>query len=116
MKTRVLVCDPHPEVRGLLLRVAERLGYDAVAVHSSELERAPAADVLVLDPTDDEVLAFGRALRERDPSLAVVVVCSLPPVAAVSALEPVAVLLKPFPLAELERALTVAAVAEAVGA
>jgi CheY-like chemotaxis protein len=63
-------------------------------------------DVLVLEPALEGGLELARALRQEKPNLPVICTCSEAPGADVHELGPVAYLVKPFALADLDRALT----------
>jgi hypothetical protein len=65
-------------------------------------------DVIVLEPADPHALAAAEALRLRDDRLPIVCASIYPQTPSSRRLEPVAYLVKPFPLAELERALAIA--------
>jgi CheY-like chemotaxis protein len=102
---RILVCEPHPEVRDLLAHVVERLGHDAVLPESGGSAKA---DVLVLEPADPHALAVAQSFRREREDAPIVCASIYPPSAETRRLEPVAYLLKPFALGELEAALSLA--------
>jgi hypothetical protein len=98
---RVLICEPHPEVRELLSRVVVRLGHDPV---HDDAALGPV-DAIVLEPAHapsvERAAAF-RAVDERTP----VVCASIDlPDAGSRRLNPIAYLVKPFALPDLEKAL-----------
>ena len=101
--TRVLIHEPHPEVRAFLVRLIEHLGYEAV-ICGLEVE-APDGEILFLDTGSDAALELARTLRRAIPSLPLVCAGNELPSDGVLALEPVAVLVKPFTVVECERAL-----------
>jgi DNA-binding response OmpR family regulator len=109
--TRILVCEPHPEVRNLLVHVVKRLGHDAVFPEDSDngLVEAAAADVLVVEPADPHALATAQDFRREREDAPIVCASIYPPSAETHGLEPVAYLVKPFALGELEAALSLAA-------
>jgi DNA-binding response OmpR family regulator len=102
---RVLIGEPFPEVRHLLERAVDRLGHEPIAHRPGTGGTPTGVDVLVLEPRLEGGLELARALREQNPNLPVICTCGEPPVADVHELEPVAYLVKPFALADLERAL-----------
>ena len=106
----ILVCEPHPEVRGLLTHVVRRLGHEAVfpGDNGAHPFGAVSADVLVMEPADPGALAAARNLRRRHEAVPIVCASIYPPSPETVRLEPVAYLVKPFPLRELERALSAA--------
>jgi DNA-binding response OmpR family regulator len=103
---RVLIGEPFPEVRQLLERAVDHLGHQPVAHEPGAGDLPPDVDVLVLEPTLEGGLELVRALREENPDLPVICACSEMPGADVRDLAPIAYLVKPFALTDLERALT----------
>jgi CheY-like chemotaxis protein len=108
---RVLVFDPHAEVRALLGHVVARLGHEPVYPTGCRGDRAQEGDVdvLILEPGDPAALAAAESLRLHDEQLPIVCASIYPASEAAERLRPLAYLVKPFGLAELERALCVAA-------
>ena len=106
---RILVCEPNPEVRGLLGHVVARLGHETVYA-----EMAPGdvvdhdVDVLLLEPADPRGLSIAQVLRLRREELPIVCASIYPQTPHSRRLDPVAYLVKPFALGELERALAAA--------
>lgn len=109
---RILVSEPHPEVQGLLAHVVGRLGHKAVFPerNGGGALKAPSADVLVIEPADPHALALARTVRQRGEDTPIVCASIYPPSLETRRLAPVAYLVKPFSLGDLEAAL-VAAVA-----
>lgn len=105
---RILVAEPDPDVLGLVERALAGWGHEVVRFRpGAEL---PAVDVMIFEPAmGARVLALAGVLASGTPPVPLVVASIYPPEAAVSELRPVARLLKPFSLGELE-----AAVAKAV--
>lgn len=103
-----MVTEPHCEVRELLERVVTRLGHEPVNADVRAEDDFPDADVLLLEPAPPEALAFAQALRRSRPEIPIVCASICPPSPDMMALDPVVYLLKPFALAELERALETA--------
>ena len=70
-------------------------------------------DVLVIEPADPSALSTARALRLRRRELPIICASIYPDSPGAERLQPLAYLMKPFALVELERAL-LAAVESAV--
>lgn len=103
---RILIAEPNLEVRQLLEQVVRRLGHEPIQPPSSLLlDALPEADVLLVEPAWGEGLALTLALSRERPGLPVVCASSYAPSSDVLELQPVARLLKPFSLAELEAAI-----------
>jgi DNA-binding response OmpR family regulator len=103
---RVLVGEPYPEVRSLVERVLAQLGHEAVAHDADwDADGLPDVDVLILEPSLENGAELVDALRRRKPELPVICTASHPPAREVERLAPMAYLVKPFALAELEEAL-----------
>ncbi len=109
---RIVIMEPSFEVRELFALVITRLGHEAVCYDNFREEGLEDADVVLLDldvlivePGSASALAIARQLRERLPALPIICASIHPRSPEVAALDPVAYLLKPFPLAELEGAL-----------
>jgi CheY-like chemotaxis protein len=98
---RVLICEPDAEVRELLGRVVARLGHEPV------FERNGLRDLsaIVLEPADVISVEVTQAARATDPELPIVCASIEPPTSGSRELTPVAHLLKPFSLPQLEDAL-----------
>jgi CheY-like chemotaxis protein len=106
---RILVCDPHPEVRALLGHVVSRLGHEPVYAGGGPGDVLPEdVDVILLEPADPRALGAAQVLRLRHEHLPIVCASIYPETANSRRLQPVAYLVKPFPLGELERALATA--------
>jgi CheY-like chemotaxis protein len=102
---RILVVEPHPDIRRLLELVVRRLGHEPVV----PLRGQPAptdVDAAVVEVAEASGLAVARRLRERGCPL--VLTSIYPADGEARSLEPVAYLVKPFPLHRLERALAAA--------
>ncbi|MEZ5100840.1 MAG: hypothetical protein R3C15_13775 [Thermoleophilia bacterium] len=110
---RILIGEPHREVREVLGSLVAGLGHEAV--HAPGADLPGGADDLVaaiVDPADPDALDLARALRVARPDLPIVGASGHGPSAETRSLAPDAHLLKPFPLDDLATALT-AAVARA---
>ena len=101
---RVLINEPHVDVRALLTFVVRRLGHEPVLADGS-LDQLLGADAYVFEPGHDAALALAAWARQHAPRVALLCASIFPPGHATDALEPDAYLVKPFPLEQLERAL-----------
>jgi CheY-like chemotaxis protein len=101
----ILISDPHPDVRSLLSFVVRRLGHEPVGCDTARPE-LEGIDAIVVEPGDRRSLALARWARQHAPTVPVLCASIYPPSPATDALRPDAYLEKPFPLLELERALT----------
>jgi CheY-like chemotaxis protein len=101
----VLLTEPHAEVRELLGRMLVRLGHEPVLAPADRPGDLPECDVLLLEPAAATAYELAERLRRRSPELPIVVASIYLPSPPVMALDPVAYLVKPFPLAELEQAI-----------
>jgi CheY-like chemotaxis protein len=104
---RVLVIEPHSEVRELLLRIVRRLGHEAVVDDGSASPDWIGIDVVLVEPAAEGALDVAANVG-RASGATVVCVSIYPPSEQALALRPIAYLQKPFSLVELERALVTA--------
>jgi hypothetical protein len=103
---RILISEPHPDVRVLFEAIVRRIGHEPVGHGELTVDEAPA--VMILEPASAEGLAAAAGLRHRLEDLPIVCASILPPTPAAKALAPIAYLMKPFRLGELETALSAA--------
>lgn len=103
------MCEPQPEICSLLAHVIGRLGHEA-GFPNEDGGIAGAVDVLVVEPGDPRALATAQIVTLEQEGVSIVCASIFPPGAYTRLLHPVAYLVKPFALRELEAAL-VAAVA-----
>ena len=103
---RILIHEPHPDVRVLLEAVVRRAGHEPVG--HGELTNDETPELLILEPASADGLAAAAKLRRRFEDLPIICASIEPPNVASKALAPVAYLLKPFRLGELESAITAA--------
>ena len=103
--SRILIVEPHRDIRYLLEVVVARLGHVPVVCEATDEEPADV-DAAVIEPAELGALPLAERLRSR--GVAVVLTSIFPPEAEALALQPVAYLVKPFPLYALEDALTAA--------
>ena len=111
----VLIGEPNLEIRDLLVRVVEAMGWDAELALSSD---ARSVDLVVVEPGWPDALALARRLREERPELPIVCLSIYPRQLEFDLLAPAAYLVKPFSVAELQGVLrnALAARTVAVGA
>lgn len=103
---RILVCEPNPEVRALLAHVVARLGHEPVQAEDGPGDvLTDDADVLLIEPAYQRALSMAEMLRARQGELPIVCASIFPPTPEWQELKPVAYLVKPFSLADLEQAL-----------
>jgi hypothetical protein len=98
----VLICEPHDDIGDLLDIVVRRLGHEPVRFDG----RVPDAhdfDAAVIEPAIPGALLVAERLRRE--GVALVFASILPAESAALALQPVAYLVKPFALHDLEEAL-----------
>jgi DNA-binding response OmpR family regulator len=107
---RILICEPHSEVRGLLAHVAARLGHEPSFPEDEAGQRfdAKAVDVLVIEPADPRALATAQILRLQREEVPIICASIYPPSSHTRRLGPVAYIVKPFALGELEEAIQAA--------
>jgi DNA-binding response OmpR family regulator len=101
---RILIHEPHPDVRVLLAAVVRRAGHDPVG--QGELTSDDAPELMILEPASADGLAAAARLRGRLENLRIICASIYPPTDESCALHPVAHLIKPFRLRELEAAIT----------
>jgi hypothetical protein len=98
---KVLICEPHPEVRELLQRIVVRLGHEPLLDDA----RLQVVDAILLEPTHAPSVERARAFRAADGDTPIVCASIDLPDAGSRRLDPIAFLIKPFALPDLERAL-----------
>ena len=101
---RILIYEPHPDVRVLLAAVVRRAGHDPVG--QGELASDDTPELMILEPASADGLAAAARLRRRLEDLPIICTSIEPPSALTKALGPVAYLVKPFRLGDLEAALS----------
>jgi CheY-like chemotaxis protein len=100
---RVAIGEPYAEVRELLVHIVEGAGWEVL-----DAEGAAEADVLLIEPGDAPSFELAQRLRRARPDLPVVCVSIYPPGPETEPLSPLAYLLKPFSVGELQRVLAAA--------
>jgi CheY-like chemotaxis protein len=106
---RILISEPHPDLRALLEAIVRRAGHEPVGQGELTEDDAPAA--MILEPASADGLAAAAGLRRRLENLPIICTSIAPPGEETRELRPVAYLLKPFRLVDLE-----AAIASAIAA
>jgi CheY-like chemotaxis protein len=100
---RILISEPHPDLRVLIEAVVRRTGNEPVG--RGDLIGGDAPAVMILEPASADGLAAAAQLRVRLEDLPIICTSIFPPTDESCALEPVAHLIKPFRLRELESAI-----------
>jgi CheY-like chemotaxis protein len=98
----VLICEPHPEVRELLSRIVVRLGHEPVL---EDAELAPV-DAILLEPSHAPSVERAQAFRAVKGDTPIVCASIELPDAGSRRLAPIAYLVKPFALPDLEHAIS----------
>lgn len=99
---RILIFEPHGDIRTLLEIVVTRLGHEPV-VCDGPGEDVANVDAAVIEPGEGDGLLLARRLRQGGTP--VVFISIFPPDRETLDLEPTAYLVKPFALYALEKAL-----------
>jgi CheY-like chemotaxis protein len=102
---RVLIVEPHADIRSLLELVVRRLGHEPV-VHGPGPVDAAAVDAAVIEPGEGAGLPIARELKAAGVPLLFTSI--FPADREALDLQPTAYLVKPFPLYALEAAITLA--------
>ena len=103
---RILISEPHPDLRTLLEAIVRRAGHEPVG--HGELTSDDAPELMILEPASADGLAAAARLRSRLEDLPIICTSILPPSPETLALGTGAHLLKPFRLLELEAAISAA--------
>lgn len=98
----MLICEPHPEVRELLSRIVVRLGHEPVL---EDAELAPV-DAILLEPAHAPSVERAQAFRAVNRDTPIVCASIELPDAGSRRLAPVAYLVKPFALPDLQHAIS----------
>ena len=98
----MLICEPHPEVRELLSRIVVRLGHEPVL---EDAELAPV-DAILLEPAHAPSVERAQAFRAVNRDTPIVCASIELPDAGSRRLAPIAYLVKPFGLPDLQHAIS----------
>jgi hypothetical protein len=98
----VLICEPHPEVRELLKRIVTRLGHEPVLDDAA----LGHVEVIVVEPAHTPSVERAQAFRAVAGDVPVICASIDFPNGGTKRLQPVAHLVKPFALPDIEAALT----------
>ena len=104
---RILINEPHEDVRRLLGRMVARLGHEPIAVVSPTPQQLRSADVFVLEPAAPIGAVLAQAAQLIDPSMPLVCASVQAPPEDLEKLGVVfaAALVKPFTLEQLDAAI-----------
>ena len=102
---RILIVEPHADIRSLLEHVIRRLGHEAVYADDNG-GPMPDIDAAVIEPGDFAGMRLARHVRAL--GCPVVFTSIFPAEREALDLEPAAYFIKPFALQELEGALSAA--------
>ncbi len=104
---RILISEPHADVRRLLERMVSRLGHEPVVARAACAEQLLGAEVLLLEPASPVGVALAQAASIALPSLPIVCasVTAPPPELAEVGVEFAATLVKPFTMEQLGAAI-----------
>ena len=105
---RVLIAEPHGDVRSLFEFVVERLGHEPLSIVRGDGSELPPLDAVIVEPAAPSALELAQGLRARFPDLPIICASIFPPEPAALELGPLAYLEKPFGLSELEYVLRLA--------
>jgi CheY-like chemotaxis protein len=100
---RILISEPHPDLRILLEAIVRRTGHEPVGPGELASDEAPA--VMILEPASAAGLEAAAGLRHRLEDLPIICTSISPPSNETRSLGPVAHLIKPFRLGDLEAAI-----------
>ena len=101
---RILISEPHPDLRVLIEAVVRRTGNEPVG-HGELIGEDAAPAAMILEPASADGLAAAAQLRRQLEDLPIICASIFPPTDESTALGPVAHLIKPFRLRELEAAI-----------
>jgi len=101
---RILISEPHPDLRVLIEAVVRRTGNEPVG-HGELIGEDATPAAMILEPASADGLAAAAQLRRQLEDLPIICASIFPPTDESTALGPVAHLIKPFRLRELEAAI-----------
>jgi CheY-like chemotaxis protein len=107
---RILISEPHDEVRRMLERMLTRLGHEPLAVRMPTPQQLMSADVLVVEPAAPIGAVLAQAARIANPSLPLICasVAAVDPELAKLGVVFAVCLVKPFTAEQLGAAIDLA--------
>jgi CheY-like chemotaxis protein len=104
---RILISEPHDEVRCMLERMVTRLGHEPFLVRAPTPAQLRSADILVVEPAAPAGAALARAAHAANPTLPIICASVTAPPPELEELGVVftATLVKPFTAAQLGAAI-----------
>jgi len=105
---RILIAEPHVDVRSLFEFVVERLGCEPISLTRGDADDLPEIDAMIVEPAAPAALGLAQSVRARLPDLPIVCASIFPAEPGALELAPLAYLEKPFGLSELEYVLRLA--------
>jgi CheY-like chemotaxis protein len=104
---RILISEPHQDVRRLLERMVERLGHEPIAARTPTPEQLTSVDVFIVEPAAPIGAVLAQAAHMIDPRLPLICasVTAPPPELAGLGVVFAATLIKPFTLQQLHTAI-----------
>ena len=100
----VLIGDPYPEIRELLVHIVGTMGHEPVVPDDLADRGLADVDVVIFEPGSAAMLDLARDARRARPDVQCVCLSIYPPDDDALALDPVGYFLKPFSLPALQRA------------
>ena len=115
---RILISEPHDDVRRLLERMIARLGHEPFLVRAPTPAQLRSADILVVEPAAPAGAALTRAAHAANPMLPIICASVTAPPLELAGLGVVfaANVVKPFTAAQLGAAVEQALCGEAQSA
>jgi DNA-binding response OmpR family regulator len=113
--SKILIIEPSGDLRNLVALIVTRLGHTALTSNGRDGQSEVEPDAVLVEPFSDSALKMVQGLRATMPLLPIVCVSHHPPGPTTEALEPVAHVLKPFRIAEIEAAVAAAVAASPQG-
>jgi hypothetical protein len=104
---RILISEPHDDVRRLLERMVIRIGHEPILARVPVSEQLQGIDLLVVEPAAPTGVALAQAARIVDPTLPLICASVEAPPADLAELGVVfaAALLKPFTVEQFSDAI-----------
>jgi CheY-like chemotaxis protein len=104
---RILISEPHEDVRQLLVRMVSRLGHEPVLMTVPAPEQLTSADILLVEPASPVSAVLAQAASIAVPALGLICASVSAPPAELTELgvEFDAFLVKPFTIDQLDGAI-----------